>query len=61
MGYGLDDLEIGIRFPAGASHFFLHGVQTGFWDQPNVLASVPVALSVGCGSSVKLIFSLVHC
>jgi hypothetical protein len=30
LGYGLDDWEIGVQFPAGARDFsFLHSIQTG--------------------------------
>jgi len=62
MGYGLDDLEIGIRFPGEGKPFFSPRCPDwllGPTHRPSQCVSV--ALSVGCGSSVKLIISLVHC
>jgi len=62
MGNGLDDLEIGIRFPAGGKPFLSPRCQDwllGPTHRPSQCVSV--ALSVGCGSSVKLVTSQVHC
>jgi len=62
MGYGLDDLEIGIRFLRVGKPFLSPRCPDwllGPTHRPGQCVSV--ALSVGFGSSVKLITSLVHC